>query len=151
MSEAADIVVRRVTLADDLPRIAESMRGSEWGTDNEMADYDAEALRRYLEQPGTLLVMAFAGEETAGALLATTILNPYRKTNWLYIDEVDVKPSFRRRGIASKLMQGAFTFAREHNLKEAWLGTEPDNPANHLYKGLDPHEVEEFVGYTYKM
>ncbi len=37
-------------------------------------------------------------------------------------------------------------------LPEAWVGTEPDNdPANHLYRSLNPSEIEDCIGYTYKL
>lgn len=145
------VKIQRITLTDDLPRIATSMRGSEWGADNEMDDYSVASLKSYLKQPGTLLVMAFSGDAPVGALLATTILNPYRKSNWLYIDEVDVKPDFRGQGIATAMLQEAFAFGREQGLHEAWLGTEPENPANYLYKSLNPKEIEPAVGYTFTL
>lgn len=73
-------------------------------------------------------------------------------TSWLYIDEVDVSPKFRRQGIGKALMKKLFEIGKQMGLKEAWVGTEPDNDgANHLYKSLKPSEIEDFIGYTYKI
>lgn len=79
------------------------------------------------------------------------LLKPYKDEDWFYVDEVDVLPEFRRQGVARAMMQKVLEIAAEWGLDEVWLGTEPDNmAANKLYKSMNPSEVEEFIGYTYK-
>lgn len=146
-----EIEVRFVTASDDLDAVASSIKTLEWGADNEMQDYDAAGLRRYIERSGNVLLIAYVKNEVAGTLLATTIVTPYLRRDWLFIDELDTKPKFRRRGVATALMQAVFTFAKERNLSEVWLGTEHNNEANKLYQKLQPAAVEQFNGYTYKV
>lgn len=117
-----------------------------------MEDYKEDALRRYLERRGNLLLVAYDGPVVVGTLLATTIQSPYKRQDWLYIDEVDVKPGYRRQGIGRSLMQTALANAKEDGLTEAWLGTDEDNQAaNALYKTLGPNEVDKLIGYTYSL
>jgi ribosomal protein S18 acetylase RimI-like enzyme len=127
------------------------MQADKWAVDNEMADYDATRLERYLTDGTQVLILAYEGEAIAGALLASEVLHPAR-ANMLYIDEVDTHPDFRRKGIATLLMNEAFAIARERNLPEVWVSTETDNaPANALYRNLKPSEIEPSVIYTYKV
>ena len=69
----------------------------------------------------------------------------------LYVHELDTHPDYRRRGIATQLMQEVQKIAREKGLMEVWLGTETDNDAaNGFYRSLNPSEVEPCIIYTYK-
>lgn len=146
-----EIIIQRITKSDDLEKLAADVIGSEWGTDNEMQNYDEGALREYISREDNVLLVAYSGTRPVGLSLATKILRPYG-THWLYVDEVDVHPDFRRRSIGRKLMQELIVIAKKWNLKELWLGTEPDNEAaNHLYKSLKPSEVEPFIGYLYML
>jgi ribosomal protein S18 acetylase RimI-like enzyme len=145
------ITVKPLTAQDDLPRFVSLMNEASWGADNEMEPYDAEALRSFVEDPATLLLAAYAGERLAGVLIATIIRKPYAKSDWLYVDEVDVSLDFRRQGVGKQLMNEALAFAGRRQLSEVWLGTEPDNAsANALYSSLGPEETESFIGYTFK-
>ena len=148
------VVVERATLDDDLAALARVVRAAEWGLggDNEMADYDETALRRYVDRDDALLLTARVDGRLAGLALAAVIVKPYADSDWLYVDEVDTHPDHRRRGVGRALMQWLFAYADEHDLDEVWLGTEVDNePANALYRSLDPTEVEQFVGYTFRL
>lgn len=49
------------------------------------------------------------------------------------------------------MMKELFEIARENGCVEVWLGMEKDNKiAQSFYESLQPTEVEEFVGYTFK-
>lgn len=145
--------LKRILPKDDLIAVAASVMGSKWGKDNEMEDYDELAIREFVADTDNVLLIAYADSKPAGTALATRIRNPYKgKKDWFYIDELDVHPDYRRRGIAKMLMEELFEIAKSWGLKEAWLGTEPDNQAaNELYKSLEPSEIENFIGYTYKL
>ena len=50
------------------------------------------------------------------------------------------------------MMEELFKIGAQMGLTEVWVGTEPDNDAaNHLYKSLAPSEIEDCIGYTYKL
>jgi ribosomal protein S18 acetylase RimI-like enzyme len=120
------IDIRRITTRDNLDQLAKGVIGSEWGSDNEMHDYSVAALTDYVGRSDRALIVAYAGDKPVGLLLATKIFNPYGRY-WLYIDEVDVHPAYRRQSIGRRMMERALQLAKEWGLKEAWLGTEVDN------------------------
>lgn len=58
----------------------------------------------------------------------------------------------RKQGAGSLMMKELLEIARENECVEVWVGTEKDNKiAQSFYESLQPTEVEEFVGYTYKL
>ena len=70
---------------------------------------------------------------------------------WLYIDEIDVCENMHRKGVATEMMKQLFLLANDYECDEVWLGSEIENfAANELYKSLNPIEIQEFLGYTYK-
>jgi ribosomal protein S18 acetylase RimI-like enzyme len=67
----------------------------------------------------------------------------------LWINEVGVAPSHRRRGVARRLLDALLAHGRSLGCTEAWLGTEADNlPARRLYEsaGSSP---EPFILYSF--
>jgi aminoglycoside 3-N-acetyltransferase I len=53
----------------------------------------------------------------------------------LFVYEIDVAESHRRRGIAAALLARLGELARERGIRTGWVLTEPDNgPANALYR-----------------
>jgi len=122
-----------------------------WGKDNEMTSYDPAALQRFLEA-GNILVLVYEGDNIAGAAIATEILHPSKNSDTLFINEVDTHPDFRRRGVATMLMDELFRIAKERGLSEAWVGADKDNdPAHELYKKLRPTAVDDGTIYTYEL
>ena len=135
---------------DELSTIAESIVGSEWGRDNEQTDYREDALEEIVSDPNYLMLFAYVNGKPVGLALAIRLLKPGGE-HWLYVDELDTHPDYRRQGVARVLMEELFEYAKRWNLKEVWLGTEPDNDgANALYTSLKPAKVENFVGYTFE-
>jgi ribosomal protein S18 acetylase RimI-like enzyme len=144
------IKIVRVMPEDELSTIAESIVGSEWGRDNEQTDYREDALEEIVSDPSYLMLFAYVDGKPAGLALAVRLLKPGGE-HWLYVDEIDTHPDYRRQGVAKALMEELFEYAKRWGLKEVWLGTEPDNkPANALYQSLKPSEREEFIGYTFE-
>jgi ribosomal protein S18 acetylase RimI-like enzyme len=93
-----------------------------------------ETMAAYLASPLHFLLIAESDGLVVGQLSAVIHRHPDERPAELYIDEVGVSPDFQRRGIASLLLNAAFSEGRRQGCKEAWLGTEPDNvPAQALY------------------
>ena len=142
--------------SDDLETVVDEINKSQWGEDNEIDDYDASALRSYLQKQDTLFAVCYLSEDVgprlAGIASARILHKPYKNIPWLYIDEVDTTANFRQRGVGTALMRRLLKFAEEKELDEVWLGTESDNfSANKLYQSLDPDAVDQVVGYTFEM
>jgi len=147
------ITMRRITSDDDLVKLTQDLNQAAWDKANDIKGYDEKYVREFIEKNDNVLLVAYVDGDVAGVCLASKNYAPYKDNeSWLYIDEVDVSSAFRRRGIGTAMMRKLFEIGREMGLKEAWLGTEPDNTAaNALYTSLGPSEIEKSVGYTYKL
>lgn len=150
---AGSIILKIITNDDDLRQITQDLNAVAWDKANDVKGYSEKYIREFVEKADNVFLVAYVGDKVAGVSLASKNYAPYKNNeSWLFIDEVDVSPEFRKQGIATMMMEKLFEIAREMGLDEAWVGTEPNNdPANHLYKSLKPSEIEEFIGYTYKL
>jgi GNAT superfamily N-acetyltransferase len=102
----------------------------------ELATYDGpgdpEAL---LADPRTLMLVAFEGERPVGLVLAHELPRRHGPPAKLFVYEVDVAESHRRRGIASALLARLAELARERGIPAGFVLTDPGNgPANALYR-----------------
>ena len=143
--------IARVTLQDDLIAICAQLTPEKWGKDNEMKQYELEALQQFLAEAHNLLVLAWSGNSIVGVALGYVLMHPDGKEHSLYIHELDTHPDFRRQGIATKLIQWLREYASIHALQEVWLSTElEDNEsANRFYRALLPDETLKSVIYSY--
>lgn len=95
----------------------------------------------FLADPRHELVLAFDGDLAVGMASGTVLLHP-DKLPAMFINEVGVRESHRRRGIGKALAEEMFTIARMRGCKGIWLGTEADNaPALSLYRNLGGDEL----------
>ena len=111
---------------------------------------DAHWAATFLADPRHHLAVALDGGEVVGMASAVDYVHP-DKAPQLWINEVGVAPSHRRRGIGRRLLEALLAHGRALGCTEAWLGTEPDNlPARALYErtGSTP---EPFVLYAFRL
>jgi aminoglycoside 3-N-acetyltransferase I len=95
---------------------------------------DAEGL---LADPRTLMLVAFDGARPVGFVLAHELPRRHGDRSKLFVYEVDVAETHRRRGIASALLGRLAQLARERGIRAGFVLTEPDNgPANALYRSV---------------
>jgi aminoglycoside 3-N-acetyltransferase I len=93
---------------------------------------DPEAL---LADERTLMLVAFDGGLPVGLVLAHELPRRHGDPAKLFVYEVDVAESHRRRGIASALLERLAELARERGIRTGFVLSEPDNaPANALYR-----------------
>jgi ribosomal protein S18 acetylase RimI-like enzyme len=145
--------VKRISVEDDLKTISKDINNTHWDEQNEMDDdgFGEEDIRAYLEQNGTIFLVCYDNGVFAGVASARVLLKPYGES-WLYLDEIDVPVNMRKQGVGSLMMKELFEIAREKGCVEVWVGTEKDNKiAQSFYQSLQPTEVEEFIGYTFKL
>ncbi|MEM7625360.1 MAG: GNAT family N-acetyltransferase [Planctomycetota bacterium] len=148
--------VSLITLEDDLAKLVGDINRASWDNTNGAMSYGEDGLRAYLERQDTFLLTCYEQGEDSKKLLgiasARILIKPYAKELWLYVDEVDVCSDQRRRGVGRKMMEKLLLLARENGCEEVWLGAELKNDgANVLYHSLNPSEVSELYGYTYKI
>jgi len=110
---------------------------------------DEEVVRRLAEDvpqtalladQRTIFVAAFSGDEPVGFAFGYLLPRRHGKPSMLFVYELDVVESHRRRGVATRLMQELFAHAGG---AEAFVLTEPDNvAANATYAKLGGERSE---------
>ena len=149
-----ELFVKRITLIANLEKLAGKINAAQWDEGNEPSEgaYSAESLTGYLQSDGTFFFACFAGSELAGMASAQLLPRAYGKHSTLYVDELDTAVNYRRRGVATALMNEIKKLADDTDSDELWLGTEKTNiGAQKLYEKLSPDEGEAFVGYTWNL
>ena len=117
----------------------------------ELATYarpsDPEAL---LADPRTLMLVAFDGEQPVGFVLAHALPRRHGDREKLFVYEVDVAETHRRRGIAAALLERLAELARERGIRTGFVLAEPDNgPAYALYRGAGGATEKVRVEWTF--
>ena len=96
-----------------------------------------------LADPRTLLLVAFDGARPVGFALAHELPRRHGDRAKLFVYELDVAESHRRRGIASALLGRVAELAPERGIRAGFVLTEPDNgAANALYRSAGGAAVE---------
>lgn len=90
-----------------------------------------------LADPRTLMLVAFDAEKPVGFVLSYVLPRRHGDASTLFVYEVDVAETHRRRGIASALLARLAELARERGVRAGFVLTEPDNEAaNALYRSV---------------
>ena len=101
----------------------------------------------FLADPRHHLAVALDNGRVVGMASAVHYLHPDKPPE-LWINEVGVAQTHRRRGIARQLLRLLLSRARELSCAQAWVLTDPENePARRLYRGLsraDPRHQAMF-------
>ncbi|SIO12695.1 Ribosomal protein S18 acetylase RimI [Parasphingorhabdus marina DSM 22363] len=107
-----------------------------------------EQTKAFLESDRDHIWIAYLGQEPVGMLTATTLLHP-DKSPHIFVNELGIDDDYRRRGIATRLMAEAVSFARSCGLTPLWLAAEgDDDQANAFYRSLS--EPTERVSVVYE-
>lgn len=139
-----EIIIHRCTPGDEplFDRVAEEVFDD---------PVDRAKLTRYLSLPDHHLFVAIEKGVIVGQLTALSYQHPENRPGDLYIDEVGVSSSARRRGVATKLMAAALALGKELGCAEAWLGTETENlDAQAFYESLG-RKADQVMYYTFKL
>jgi ribosomal protein S18 acetylase RimI-like enzyme len=88
-----------------------------------------------LADPRSLTLVAFDGDLPVGLVVAHELPRRHGDRSKLFVYEVDVAESHRRRGIGSALLARLAELARERGIRVGFVLTDEDNvPANSLYR-----------------
>ena len=140
-ASAAPVTIRKLGPGDC--RVLDDVAG-------EVFDHrvDRALAREFLSDPRHHLVVACAGTTVVGMATALHYVHPDKPTE-LWINEIGVAPPYRRRGIATRLLEALFAHGRAIGCREAWLGTEESNlAARRLYAKVRGRE-EAMVYVTF--
>jgi ribosomal protein S18 acetylase RimI-like enzyme len=117
----------------------------------ELATYDGPGdPGALLADPRTLMLVAFDGKRPVGFVLAHELVRRHGDPAKLFVYEVEVAETHRRRGIASALLGRLAELARERGIRTGFMLTEPDNgPANALYRSAGGATDKVTVEWTF--
>jgi GNAT superfamily N-acetyltransferase len=95
---------------------------------------DDRRAKEFLADGRHHLAVAVEGESVVGFVSAVHYAHPDKRYPEMWINEVQVAPTHRRKGIARALLDRILDRARELQCTEAWVLTDRDNvPATRLY------------------
>ena len=96
----------------------------------------------FFADPRHHIIVALDGHLVVGMCTSFHYVHP-DKAPQMFINELGVTGSHRRRGIGRSLVEAMIAHARTLGCTEVWLGTEEDNvPARRLYEGtIAPGEL----------
>ena len=98
---------------------------------------DKEAVQDFLSDPRHHLAVAIDDGAVVGFISAVHYVQPDKRFPELWINEVQVAPTHRRRGLAKAMLDRILKKGRELGCTEAWVLTGIDNsPAKQLYSSL---------------
>lgn len=111
-----------------------------------------EQLRAFLDDQRHFLFVAVGGEMVVGMASAVEYFHPDKKPH-VWVNEVGVTPSHRRRGIGRRLVQAVIDLGRERGWSYAWLGTAADNTSGQACFGSVPggEEPQAFFLYEWEL
>lgn len=89
----------------------------------------AGSLETFLHNPANYLLVAEAGGETVGFLMAYRLERADREAGQMFVYEVEVAAAWRRRGLASALLGEIVASARAEGMFEAFVLTSRSNAA----------------------
>jgi aminoglycoside 6'-N-acetyltransferase I len=106
--------------------------------------------REFFADPRHHLIVALDAGVVVGMITAVHYVHP-DKAPQLWINEVGVAPTHRRRGIGRRMLDAMLARGRALGCTEAWLGAEEDNlPARRLYESARG-SAEPFVMYSFSL
>lgn len=112
---------------------------------------DPRLAAEFLADPRHHIVVAIDDGMVVGMATGVHYVHPDKPAE-LFINEVGVAATHRRRGIARQLVGALLAHARTIGCREAWVLTEPSNAAaRELYTGLDRGTVTAALMFSYPL
>ena len=108
----------------------------------------------FLADDGMVFLAAFDGDEPLGFLFGYELLRRHGDQRIFFIYEVDVRPDFQRRGVATALFDELERVARQRGIPRAFVLTaESNEPAMRLYEsvgGVRPYTDDVMWRFEYR-
>ena len=140
---SAPVTIRMLSAAD--AALVESA-----GTDVYDKSVDARLAAEFLADPRHHMAAAVADGRIVGMASAVHYIHPDKPAE-LWINEVGVAETHRRRGLARRLLDALLEHGRELGCQEAWVVTEHDNvAARGLYRAAGGRE-ESVIYVTFPL
>ncbi len=122
-----------------------------FGTDNETDSMaSAEYVSAMLCRADFHVIAAFADNSLIGGLTAYEMKMFKGETTEMFLYEIEVRESYRRRGIGKKLIEALQKICAEKGIVQMFVGTEKDNlAARRLYLSTDGIADEDSIWFNY--
>ena len=113
---------------------------------------DRSLTREFLTDPRHHIVVAVENDQVIGFASGVHYVHPDKPAE-LLVNEVGVASTHQRHGIAARLLGALFAQGKRLGCREAWVATEPDNPAARaLYTSVGGREdPTPFVQYSFSL
>jgi aminoglycoside 6'-N-acetyltransferase I len=113
---------------------------------------DAARAREFLADPRHHLAVAVEDGVVVGIVSAVHYVHPDKPQPELWINEVSVAETHRRRGLGTRLLQAVFALARDLGCAEAWVLTDRVNAAAmRLYTAAGSKAPSDHVMFTFRL
>lgn len=115
-------------------------------------DINPYYLKRFLDDPRHVLVVAKDSHAVVGMASAVEYFHP-DKPPQLWINEIGVASTHRRRGIGRELIRAMIKIAEDRQCIYAWLGTDADNVAGQACFASVPNveKPQPFILYEWDL
>jgi ribosomal protein S18 acetylase RimI-like enzyme len=90
---------------------------------------DPRATDAFLADERHHLLIGYVGDRPAGFVTAVELLHPDKPQPEMFLYELGVDPAFRRRGVATALMERLVDLCHERGCREMFVLTDEDNVA----------------------
>ncbi len=119
---------------------------------------DAELTREFLEDPRHHIAVAIADGLVVGFASGVHYIHPDKPPE-LWINEVALAPTHRRRGLGTAVLKALLEVGRTHNCMVAWVLTDRNNAAAMaLYSSVggtegadDKSPTDAMLGYSFAL
>ncbi len=111
---------------------------------------DAGWAADFFADPRHHLAVAIVEDRVVGMASGVHYVHP-DKAPELWINEVGVASDYRRRGVATRMLDGLMAHAKALGCREAWVLTEPDNEAARALYERTGAKAEPTVLYAWRL
>ncbi|MBG49494.1 MAG: GNAT family N-acetyltransferase [Pseudozobellia sp.] len=98
----------------------------------------------------SIVLLAYENETAVGFTQLYTTYSSVSLQSQFILNDLYVKPEFRKRGVGELLLQSAKELCQEKGFKGLSLETANDNPAQKLYEKLGWKAESDFIHYFFK-
>jgi ribosomal protein S18 acetylase RimI-like enzyme len=92
-------------------------------------DPDLSSVRAYLADDRNILLFAFEGSNAVGFLRGTELRQLASRRRQMFLYEISVDETFRRKGVGSSLVKMLLQDCRDRGFEEVFVFTDPANQA----------------------
>ncbi len=94
-----------------------------------ISEFEPVSLQRFLEDPANVLIVALSEGRIVGLLRAHRLARYDGRGDEVLLNEIDVEPDWRRKGVATRLVSCLKGWARDERCSEIWIPTNASNAA----------------------